>query len=293
MDDRSGSGERPVVRMEIPAGQGVEAGNENSRVNYVSQECIDHRSARGCRVKGHLVGSDTSGEGARWRIYISHTSELREFPKGNSYVTAVERAISAAGHVIVDMKDFPAASQSPAQLCAERVRGCDVYVGVLGTRYGSLVPDRPQMSYTELEFDTASEAGLPRLVFILDTTAENVGIPVWMLIDAEFGGRQAAFRRRVQDSRLVTQPFSDPAALGQLVERSLRDLADNILGIENGPGKDLLRDFVANIPRLESPVIRVSTDKEIIEIFDVTIARYWTVKYLHRRTDWPGATDGK
>jgi Domain of unknown function (DUF4062) len=81
-------------------------------------------------------------------VYISHTSELRAFPEGTSYVAAVERAVSACGHVIVDMADFPVADRVPAELCAERVRGCDVYVGVLGIRYGSLVRDKPEVSYT-------------------------------------------------------------------------------------------------------------------------------------------------
>ena len=93
---------------------------------------------------------------------MSHTSELRDYPSGRSYVAAVERAISACGHVIVDMADFPAADQVPAELCAERVRSCDVYVGVLGTRYGSPVRDKPEVSYTELEFGAATEAGLRR-----------------------------------------------------------------------------------------------------------------------------------
>jgi tetratricopeptide (TPR) repeat protein len=173
-----------------------------------------------------VAGPDGLGGGTRWRVFISHTSELREFPRGQSYVAAVERAVSAAGHVIVDMRDFPAADQAPAELCAERVRGCEVYVGVLGTRYGSPVRDRPGVSYTELEFDTATEAGLERLVFVLDTGAENVGIPVSALIDEEFGSRQAAFRARVRDGGLVVQAFTDPATLGQLVERSLRELAE-------------------------------------------------------------------
>jgi hypothetical protein len=142
-----------------------------------------------------------------------------------SYVAEVERAVSANGHVIVDMGDFPTADQPPAQLCAERVRGCDVYVGVLGTRYGSPVRDHPAVSYMELEFDTATEAGMDRLVFLLDTNAADVGIPVSQLIDLEFGSRQEAFRRRVQGSGLVTQTFADPATLGKLVERSLRELA--------------------------------------------------------------------
>jgi hypothetical protein len=165
-------------------------------------------------------------------VFLSHTSELREFPRGASYVDAAERAVSAAGHVIVDMADFPAADLPAAQLCADRVRGCDVYVGVLSTRYGSPVRDMPEVSYTELEFDAATEAGLPRLVFLLDTGADDVRIPLSMLIDREFGARQDAFRGRVRDSGLVTGSFASPAQLGQLVERSLRELA----GVRYGAG---------------------------------------------------------
>jgi hypothetical protein len=167
-----------------------------------------------------------SGDGAAWRVFLSHTVELRDFPRSGSYVAAVERAVSACGHVIVDMADFPAADLPPAELCAERVRGCQVYVGILGTRYGSPVRDRPEVSYTELEFEAATKAGLERLLFTLDTSAEDVGIPPSGLIDLEFGARQAAFRRRVHDGGLVTLSFTDPATLGQLVERSLRELAE-------------------------------------------------------------------
>ncbi len=172
--------------------------------------------------------------GAGWRVFISHTSELRDFPGGMSYVAAVERAIAAAGHVAVDMADFAAADQAPADLCAERVRGCEVYVEVLGTRYGSPVRDKPEVSYTELEFDTATEARLDRLVFLLDTDAEDVGIPLSRLIDCEFGDRQDAFRHRVQDSGLTTQPFANPDALRRLVGDSLRDLADTRARIDSG-----------------------------------------------------------
>jgi hypothetical protein len=131
------------------------------------------------------------------------------------------------------MADFPAESRPAAQVCQERVRGCDVYVGVLGTRYGSPVMDRPEVSYTELEFGTATAAGLPRLVFVLDTAAADVGIPLDQLIDHGSGARQEAFRRRVQASGLVTQPFASPDQLGRLVERSLRELA----AARRGPGR--------------------------------------------------------
>jgi tetratricopeptide (TPR) repeat protein len=159
-------------------------------------------------------------------VFVSHTSELRDFPRWGSYVAAVEGAIAACEHVAVDMARFPAADLPAAELCIERVRECDVYVGVLGTRYGSPVRDKPEVSYTELEFATATEAGLDRLVFLLSTEAEDVGIPLSGLIDHEYGVRQEAFRRRVrEDSGLVVQTFTDPGTLGQLVERSLQDLA--------------------------------------------------------------------
>jgi Tetratricopeptide repeat/Domain of unknown function (DUF4062) len=170
-----------------------------------------------------LAGSRDSGGG--WRVFISHTSELRDFPQGQSYVAAAERAIMAAGHVVVEMADFPAADLPAAQLCAERVQSCDVYVGVLGTRYGSPVRDKPQVSYTELEFGTATEAKLPRLVFLLDTSTADVGIPPSALIDREFGACQDTFRSRVQDSGLVTGSFASPAELQLLVERALQALA--------------------------------------------------------------------
>ena len=167
-------------------------------------------------------------------MFISHTSELRNFPKAMSYVAAVERAVSAAGHVIVNMADFAAASHRPAQVCAEMVRGCDVYVGVLGTRYGSPVPDQQEMSYTELEFATATEAGLDRLVFLLDTAAADVGIPLVELIDPEFGARQDVFRRSIQGSGLLTQSFANPDQLGSLVERALRNLAQTRQRVGSG-----------------------------------------------------------
>jgi hypothetical protein len=159
-------------------------------------------------------------------VFISHTSELRNFPAGNSYVAQVEQAISAAGHVPVDMAGFAASGRPPAEVCMDTVRGCDVYLGVLGTRYGSPVRDKPKVSYTELEFDTATAAGLDRLVFLLDTGVADVGIPAQELIDRKYGARQDRFRRRVQDSELTTQSFSSPAELGQLAERSLRKLAE-------------------------------------------------------------------
>ena len=148
------------------------------------------------------------------RVFLSHTSELREFPPDRSFVAAAEAAVTRAGDAIADMAYFTARDDKPADYCRDKVRRCDVYVGLIGLRHGSPVRDEPEVSYTELEFDTATEAGLPRLVFVLDTSAADVGIPVARLMDAEFGARQEAFRRRVRDSGLTVQSFVSPAGPG-------------------------------------------------------------------------------
>ena len=142
-----------------------------------------------------LTDLNDSGHSGGWQVFLSHTSELRDFPKGTSYVVEAKR--------------------------------CDVYAGILGTRYGSRVRDGRDVSYTELEFDTATEAGLDRLVFQLDTDADDIGIPASRLIDREFGDRQDAFRRRVRDSGLTVQLFASPAQLGQLAAMRERLVAED------------------------------------------------------------------
>ena len=162
-----------------------------------------------------------------WRVFLSHTSELRQYPQAGSYIAKAERAVSAAGHAIVDMADFAAIDQAPAAVCEQRVRNCDVLVGIYGLRYGSPVRDQPEVSYTELEFITATEAAMPRLIFLINADSEELGLPAKALVDRDYGDRQDAFIQRVKDAGLTLQFFRNPDDLKGLVERSLRELAES------------------------------------------------------------------
>ena len=158
------------------------------------------------------------------RVFLSHTSELREFPRGRSFVAAAEAAVTRAGDAIADMAYFPARDDKPADYCQDRVRGCDVYVGLIGLRYGSPVRDRPEVSYTELEFEAATEAGLVRLVFLLDEDAV-VPIPPGRLMDDDPGlqARQRAFRARLLESGVMAGKFASPEQLEVVLLQALQE----------------------------------------------------------------------
>jgi hypothetical protein len=150
------------------------------------------------------------------------------------YVAAVDRAIAAAGHTAVYPAHWSARQPPPVDVVAEQVRGCDVFIGLLGMRSGSVVTDSPGVSYAELAFDIASEVAVPRLVFLLDEDAEDVVLPASTLIDQEFSDRQDAFRERVRNSGLVTESFSTPSRLELLVYQALVDLAHTQQRIASG-----------------------------------------------------------
>jgi len=148
------------------------------------------------------------------RVFLSHTAELRRFPTARSFVAAAEAAVTRAGDAITDMAYFPTRDDKPADYCQARVRDCDVYVGLIGLRYGSPVRDRPEVSYTELEFEAATGAGLPRLVFMLDKDAA-LPIPTGQLLDGDPGlqARQRAFRDRLLGAGIMVATVAIPEQL--------------------------------------------------------------------------------
>jgi hypothetical protein len=163
------------------------------------------------------------------RVFVSHTSELRQYPPGRSFVAAAEQAITRAGGTILDMAYFTAREDKPADYCRQQVRRADVYAGIIGFRYGSPVRDDADHSYTELEFTAASELGLPRLVFLLDEDAV-LPVPQSYLSDPVYAERQRAFRAQVARAGTTVQRVASPGDLELLLFQALTELRQQIAG---------------------------------------------------------------
>lgn len=163
-----------------------------------------------------------------WRVFLSHTSELRLYPVHASYIDKAEEGVIAAGHVPIDMKHFPAVDVPAAAYDSRRMEECDVYVGIYGLRWGTPVLGQPTISYTEQEFDHATASGLTRLIFTIDTNSTDLGLPPKALLDPDHGQRQQAFLHRVRNSGLIVKAFRNPDDLKALVERSLRELTNSL-----------------------------------------------------------------
>lgn len=94
------------------------------------------------------------------RVFVSSTSvDLRDERK------AVEEAIRRMELPFVGMEYFGSDVLTPVEVCIQKLQQSSIYVGIIGFRYGSLVPGTDK-SFTEQEYDSASETGLPRLIYL-------------------------------------------------------------------------------------------------------------------------------
>ncbi len=163
------------------------------------------------------------------------------------------------------MAFFTAREDQPASYSRAEVRKADVYVGIIGFRYGSPVRDKPEWSYTQLEFEAATELTLPRLIFLLDEDAV-LPLPQSCLSDPLYADRQRAFREQVQEAGMTVQRVESPDQLAMLLFQALIDLRQQIAGAATGTSveaavrlaprpqflagrKDLLTDLEARLTR--------------------------------------------
>lgn len=151
---------------------------------------------------------------------------------------AERRAVQdALGDQCIVRHSYRASEEALVESCLSDVAACDLYIGILGLRYG-YVPGKPfrnpkTLSITELEYRQAEKAGIPRLVFLKDESA----IP-YTLTDAKTKEHPPekieAFRSRASAGQRAAL-FSDTPQLREHVLKAFNAFKEK--RVDAGKGK--------------------------------------------------------
>ena len=129
----------------------------------------------------------------------------------------VQDAITRLDHGPRAMEFFGALPDSPREECLRLVRASEVFVGIVGMRYGSVDPQSGK-SLSQLEYEEAVALRLPCLMYVIDEDRHSV-LPKHI----EFGegaSKLSAFKAIVRKSHVVSA-FSSPSDLAAKVTQDL------------------------------------------------------------------------
>ena len=96
------------------------------------------------------------------KVYLSSTL--------NDLYAERQAVKEALGGECTVVESYTADERSVHDSCLADVAGCDLYIGILGRRYGFIPPGQAgkKRSITELEYEKARECKLPILMFVKD-----------------------------------------------------------------------------------------------------------------------------
>lgn len=177
------------------------------------------------------------------RVFLSST-----FADLADYRQTVQAAIRQLGAIDVSMETFGARDERPVDECVRLVREeSDSFVGIYAHRYG-YVPDGINYSISELEYRAATEATLPRFVYLVDDNTP------WLPAHIDDGvarDRLTAFKAGLRKSH-ICQIFN---GRDHLATRVVADLGRHI-AMKAAPkvGADIPVDDIG-IESLRGPVV--------------------------------------
>jgi hypothetical protein len=139
---------------------------------------------------------------------------------------AAVSAILKSGHIPAGMELFTSADKSQMQTIKKWIDESDVYMLVLGGRYGSLEPTSG-VSYTELEYDYAIEQEKPLFSVVINKASLEAKVKEHGtdMMEKENPKQLKMFREKVLSN--ISSFFDDHKDIKLCVHESLSDFATN------------------------------------------------------------------
>lgn len=97
----------------------------------------------------------------KYQVFVSSTFEDLKEEREKVIETLLYKNCIPVG-----MEYFPAADDEQMTIIRQLIDECDYYILILGGRYGSIEP-KTQKSYTQLEYEYATEHGIPISAFLI------------------------------------------------------------------------------------------------------------------------------
>ena len=195
-----------------------------------------------------------------YRIFISST-----YVDMIPYRDAIAEAIRNCDAVAYGMERFVPASIRPLERCYEEIENSQIFVLLLGHRYGEIDTNLGK-SYTELEYLHAKELGIPVLAFLLDT--DKIGTPEkFREPDAQFQALRR-FKNDLRNSKeIVVGTFDSEKSLQEKATRAINETKRRIEDAHQtvndySAGAKLYKKFVKRPIRYsgQDAVLRVRMD---------------------------------
>jgi tetratricopeptide (TPR) repeat protein len=134
------------------------------------------------------------------------------------YRDAAYQAIEGLdGYHCVRMEDFGARTLESDDFCREKVRECDLFIGIVGLLYGS--EHESGKSFTEREYEAAVQTNKPRLIFV---APDDFPVAFNLVEKDAKREKQELFRAKVNQES-VRDTFNSPQELATNVIQALRN----------------------------------------------------------------------
>ena len=178
------------------------------------------------------------------QIFISSTyKDLQEERQA-----AVE-AILSVGHIPAGMELFTAGNESQLETIKRWIEGSDVYLLILGGRYGALEP-KSQKSYTHVEYEYAIEKGIPVFAVVINEGALDAKVKKdgQGVLELENPGKYKGFKKIVLSK--TSKFFDDTKDIKIAIHGTLAEFQRNyqfagwVSGKEVESSKNLMEDNI-------------------------------------------------
>jgi hypothetical protein len=151
----------------------------------------------------------------------------------------VRDAICRLEHQTKAMEIFGSLPDAPKDECLRLVRSSDVFIGIVGVRYGSL-DSASGKSMSELEYDEASAVQIPCLIYLIDDETHAV-LPKHVEV-GEGAVKLSNFKDKLRSRHVVSTYSSVP----DLVAKVTQDLVRLLGARQNAPNAEVLAQIARN-----------------------------------------------